>query len=363
MTFSLYYSRPRADGSGFNRTKEPKFKMTGKQRVAAAFKGELADYIPAYPITGQVNAQLVGATIKEFLTDPKVFVKAQIASYERFKPDIIVMEADLLREAEALGNTLKFSRNGMCVSETLCLAEKNKLARLSLPDPHKTARMPDYLEACREAKRQLPDCSVSGVVAGPWTIAVGLRGATELLRDTWKDKDYVQKLMEFTTEVAIIFGEAVREQGVGLSLSEAPASCSLISPKIYKEFLFAYHKRIIDHFRERRVFVGLHICGYVDPILEDMVATGASNLSIDAPSDLASAMNMANGKAVIIGNVSTDLFSLGKKENIEKAIRDCLETTGKRSGYILSTGCEVPGIAHPETVEWFMEAARKFGKN
>jgi uroporphyrinogen decarboxylase len=337
--------------------------MTGKQRVVAAFKGELADCIPAYPITGQFNVQLVGATIREFLTDPKVFVKAQVASYERFKPDIIVMEADLLREAEALGNTLKFPRDGMCVSETLSLAEKSRLARLSIPDPYKDARMPNYLDACREAKRQLQDCSVAGVVAGPWTIAVGLRGATELLRDTWKDKDFVLKLMEFTSEVAITFGQAVREQGVGLSLSEPPASCSLISPKTYKEFVFPYHKRIIEHFREKRVFVGLHICGYADPILEDMVATGASNLSIDAPSDLARAMNVANGKTVIIGNVSTNLFSLGKREDMERAVRGCLEAVGKKSRYILSTGCEVPGIALPETAAWFMEAARKLGRN
>jgi uroporphyrinogen decarboxylase len=337
-------------------------KMTGKQRVVAAFKGELADCIPAYPISGQFNAQLVGATIKQFLTEPKVFVKAQLASYERFQPDIMLMMADLLAEVEALGNELKFPDEGMCISKTFVLADKGNLARLSVPDPYKDARMPNYLEACREARKQIRDCPVSAVVAGPWSIAIGLRGAQELLRDSMKDGQYVHELMELTTEVSITSGEAVREQGVGVSYSEAPASCSLISPKTYRQFVFPYHKKIVDHFRDKGVRVGLHVCGYTDPILEDMVATGVSNISIDAPSDLGKAMQVARGKAVVIGNVNTNLFFLPKREELQQAIRGCLETTGWSTGYILSTGCEVPAIAPPEHVEWFMDAARRLGK-
>jgi uroporphyrinogen decarboxylase len=177
-----------------------------------------------------------------------------------------------------------------------------------------------------------------------------------------KDREYVYEMMEFTTKVAIAFGEAVRETGVGLTYSEPPASCSLISPKMYKAFIFPYHKQIIDHFKERRVSVGLHICGYTDPILEEMVATGASNISIDAPSNLAKAIQVAKGRAVVIGNVNTNLFFLGKREEMERAVRSCLEVAGWSSGYILSTGCEVPAIAPPENVEWFMESARRLGR-
>ena len=52
---------------------------TGRKRVSAAFKTTFTDQeiqvdrIPAYPIMGQCNAQLVGASIKEFLLDPKIF--------------------------------------------------------------------------------------------------------------------------------------------------------------------------------------------------------------------------------------------------------------------------------------------------
>jgi uroporphyrinogen decarboxylase len=311
---------------------------------------------------GQCNAQLVGASIKEFLLNPDIFVKAQVAAYERYKPDIIVMQGDLLQDVEALGNELKFPEDSMCISSKVALADKGKLSSLKLVDPQKDGRMPVYLEALAGAKNIISDAIVSAVIAGPWTIAIGLRDADQLLRDAMKDADYVHELMEFTTQQSILFGEAVYPLKVGLSYSEAPASCSLISPKIYRNFIFPYHKRVVDHFKEKKVGVGLHICGFATPILEDMVNTGVTNISIDAPSDLAKAVEVARGKAVVLGNVDTNIFYSGTREKMEQAIKDCLALAPKDSGYILASGCEVPGIAPPEKVDWFMDIVNELGK-
>ena len=341
---------------------------TGRQRVSAAFKKAFTDKeiqidrIPAYPIMGQCNAQLVGATIREFLLDPKIFVKAQVAAYERYKPDIIVMQGDLLMEPEAMGNELKFPENGMCISTKFALEDKGKLSSLQLLDPTKDGRMPIYLEAIAEAKKTITDSIVSGVLAGPWTIGIGLRGASELIRDAMKDPDYIHELMRFCTQMSIRFGEALYPLKVGLSYSEAPASCSLISPKMYRTFISPYHKQIMDHFKENKVGVGLHICGYTDPILEDMVSTGVTNISIDAPTNLTKAVEVARGKAVVIGNVNTNLFFLSTKDEMEKAVKDCIDIAATNSGFILASGCEVPGIAPPEKIQWFMESANEYGR-
>jgi uroporphyrinogen decarboxylase len=190
---------------------------------------------------------------------------------------------------------------------------------------------------------------------------MGLRGANELIRDALKDSDYVHELMQFTSQVAIRFMEAIMPLKVGLSYSEAPASCSLISPKMYRDFIFPYHKRIVDYFKEKKAGIGLHICGYADPILEDMVNTGVTNISIDAPSDLAKAAEVTRGKAVLIGNVDTRLFFSGTREEMKQAIKRCLDLAPKDSGYILASGCEVPGVAPPEKVDWFMELANELG--
>jgi uroporphyrinogen decarboxylase len=341
---------------------------TGRRRVSGAFKKTFTDQeiqtdrIPAYPIMGQCNAQLVGASIKEFVLNPEIFVKAQVAAYERYKPDIIVMQGDLLMEVEAMGNELKFPEDSLCISKKVALEDKGKLSSLELADPQKDGRMPNYLEVLAQAKNIIADSVVSAVIAGPWTIGIGLREANYLLRDAMKDPDYVHELMEFATQMSIRFGEAVYPLKVGLSYSEAPASCSLISPRIYREFIFPYHKRIVDHFKEKKVGVGLHICGFATPILEDMVNTGVTNISIDAPSDLAKAVEVCRGKAVLLGNINTNLFYSGTREQMEQAIKDCLAVAPEDSGYILASGCEVPGVAPPEKVDWFMEIANELCK-
>jgi len=341
--------------------------MTGRQRVGAAFKKTFSDAtpefdrIPAYVFTGQVNAQLVGASIRDFLTKPEVFSRAQVAAYERYRPDILIMMWDLGIETEAMGNEFRFPENSMSITTKSALADKGELSSLEVPDPTKDGRLPGYVAATAETKKALEGVIVSGIIAGPWTIAAGLRGAEKLIYDTVDDPQFIHELMELCSQTSIRFAEAISQIGVGLGFSEAPCSCSLISPKIYREFVFPYHKRIVDHLEEQKIGVGLHVCGYADPILEDVVATGVTNVSIDALTDLSKAVEACRGKAALIGNVATDLFVTGSRDDMARAIKSCIDMAPEDSGFLLAPGCEVPGIAPPERVDWFMELADELG--
>ncbi len=93
-----------------------------------------------------------------------------------------------------------------------------------------------------------------------------------------------------------------------------------------------------------------------------MVETGAAAISIDEPTNLAKAVEVAKGKAVVIGNVGTNLFLSDTKDDMERAVKNCIGLAAPNSGFILASGCEVPGIAPPEKIQWFMDAARKFGR-
>ena len=63
---------------------------TGRERVMAAYKGEFADCVPAYPIAGSFAGCLDGLSIEEYCTNPTKAVKAMINYYERYQPDIMV---------------------------------------------------------------------------------------------------------------------------------------------------------------------------------------------------------------------------------------------------------------------------------
>jgi uroporphyrinogen decarboxylase len=341
--------------------------LTGKQRVSAAFKKTFTDKdpeldrIPAYIFSGACNAKLIGVSVAEFLQDSKVFSKAQIAAYERYKPDIMIMMWDLSMDLEAMGNELRYPEDSMSVVTSEFLSDKGNLSNLKVPDPHNDGRLPGYLEACVELKKVVTEAPVSGVIAGPWTIAMGLRGATNLIVDTKRDPDFVHELMKITTEATKVFTTALSEIGIGVGYSEAPASCDLISPDLYHDFVFPYHKELVGYFNEKKVGVGLHVCGNANPILEDLVNTGASNLSVDSKTDIAKAAELTRGKSVLIGNVPTEMFLADSKEEMKQAVQHCLDNIMPDSGYILAPGCEVPTIAPPEKIDWFMELAYEVG--
>lgn len=336
---------------------------TGAERVKAAFKRTFADYVPAYPILGCFTAKLVGATAKQYLTDAEIMAKAQLAAYEMFQPDISVVMADLLMEAEAMGTTVEFPENDVCQVDKYYMREdKGKLGSLSVPDPEKDGRMPLYLEACAKARGMIKDVPVSSTLVGPWAIAASLRGIDTLIYDTVDDPQFVHELMRLTTETAKAFGEAVIQRKVSLSYSEATVSCSVISPKIYNEFVKPYHRELVDHFKQKKAGVTFHVCGFADPIMSDLVDTGAAALSIDSMTSLEKSLEIAGSKTVIIGNVPTASFQKAAKDQMEAEVKKCLEAVGGRSGYILSSGCEVPSNAPVDAVKFFMDAARKWGK-
>jgi uroporphyrinogen decarboxylase len=341
--------------------------FTGKQRVSAAFKKTFTDLdpqldrVPAYIFTGACNAKLVGASLREFLQDYKVFTRAQIAAYQRYQPDILIMMWDLNMDIQAMGNELRYPEDGMSLVVKEFLEHKSNISKLKIPDPQKDGRIPGYLDACVEVKNVVSDAPVSGVIAGPWTIAMGLRGANNLIIDTKIDPDFVHELMKVSTEATKGFTEALVEIGIGVGYSEAPASCNLISPGMYRDFVFPYHQELVSYFKAKKVGVGIHICGNANPILEDMVATGASNISVDSGTDLGKAAQATRHKAVLIGNVPTDCFLSASKDVMGAAIQKCLDQVADDSGYILAPGCEVPANAPIEKIGWFMEIAAELG--
>jgi uroporphyrinogen decarboxylase len=335
--------------------------FTGRQRVRAAYRREFADRVPFYPILGHCNARLTGISVREYLTDARKCAEAQLRAYELYRPDVVVVVGDLLKEAEAMGNVLRFPEDSMCISEKIALEEKSNLADLRVPDPFTAGRMPDYMETCRLVKEQVRDSSVSGNVCGPWTIAISLRDAEALLKDCRRDPEFVHALMQFATEVSRTYALALATVGVGVSIGEPTASCSLVSPRLYREFIFPYHQRLLADLHANGLGIALHVCGYADPILQDLMDTGADAISIDFPSSLEQMAALSSGKVVVIGNVNTRLFYQGSREEMEAEVKRCIDAAAKGSGFILSTGCEVPGIATPERVRWFMEAGEKFG--
>src|SRR2546430_9938368 len=287
--------------------------VTPRERVVAAYKGQRADRVPAYPIAGSFAGCLDGLSIEEYCTNPKKAVKAMINYYERYQPDIMIAFNDLAKEAEAVGCRVKYSDYVVpSIDQHVLHEDKAKLAHLAMPDPYKTARLPGFLEQCEALVRAKPPTAIGAVAVGPWTIAMLLRNPETMLLDTFEDPQFIHDLMRVATDFCKIWGDAIAKTGIGLSFSEPTASISLISPANYREFVAPYHKELVDHFKAKKVGVTTHICGTTYPIYEDLIRCGVTTVSfdLDQQSDptpyvdqLERFVELARGRAAAIGNL------------------------------------------------------------
>jgi len=347
--------------------------VTGRERVVAAYKGGYADRVPAYPIAGSFAGCLDGLSIEEYCTNPTKAVRAMLNYYDRYQPDIMVAFNDLAKEAEAVGCRVKYSDYVVpSIDRHVLQDDKRLLARMEIPDPKKAGRIPAFLEQCEALSSARLPSGLGAVLVGPWTIAMLLRNPEIMCLDTIDDPEFVHDLMRFSTEYAKQVGNAVLGTKIGLSYSDPTASCSLVGPDTYREFIKPYHQDLVNYFRAKKVGTTVHICGTTHQIHEDLVDVGfvAITIDLDQQGDpalkidqLDRLITLGNQRNVVaIGNVDVTIFERATKEQVEAEVKRCIDTAGTRSRFVLSTSCELPPRADPDCVKWMMDAAREYGR-
>ena len=345
---------------------------SNRDRVVAAYKRSFADRVPVYPIVASFAGTLDGQSIEEYCTNPTRAITAMMNYYERYQPDVVLAYNDLAKEAEAFGCRVKYSDYVVPSIDAHVLHEdKSALARLPMPDPYKTGRLPGFLEQCEALVKAKPPTAIGAVAVGPWTIAMLLRNPETMLLDTFEDPQFIHDVMRVATDFSKIWGDAIVKTGIGLSFSEPTASISLISPDNYREFIAPYHKELVEYFKAKKVGVTTHICGTTYPIFEDLIDCGFSTVSfdLDQQSDpklyvdqLTRFVEVAKGRAVAIGNVDATRFEKTSRAAMYEDVKRCVDAAARQSGFILSTSCEIPPKSDPEVVKWFMDAAHEYGR-
>jgi MtaA/CmuA family methyltransferase len=345
---------------------------SNRDRVVAAYKRSFADGVPVYPIVASFAGTLDGLSIEDYCTNVPRAITAMLNYYERYQPDVVLAYNDLAKEAEAFGCGVKYSDYVVpSIDQHVLQEDKGRLARLTMPDPYATARLPDFLEQCEAlVKAKLPTAT-GAVAVGPWTIAMLLRNPETMLLDTFEDPPFIHDVMRVTTDFCKVWGDAIVKTGIGLSFSEPTASISLISPDNYREFVAPYHKELVEYFRAKKVGVTTHICGTTYPIYEDLIQCGFTTVSFDLDQQADPAlhvdqlqrfMEVSHGRAVAIGNVDATTFEKTTQGAMEREVRRCIDTAARHSAFILSTSCEIPPRSDPQAVGWFMRAAREYGR-
>lgn len=344
----------------------PKDEMTPVERSQAIKTGRDYDRIPCSPMVAEHVIWSTGISIKEYLYNPKLAAQAQAKAFEYFGYDSVSVSPDHHGFAEALGSQFRYTDKERPQIAQPGLKNVDDIEQLEPVDPKKTGRLKLCIEAVARLQEMVGNkVKVGSGMGGPMTCASLLRGADNILRDMKKNPEAVHKVMEVNTQNLINYMSACWEYGVGCSVGDSFASCTVISPKNFRVFVKPYLKRVADWQIKNIGKAGnLHICGDSRPIWHDMAQLGFSSISLDNAMDLAEAKEVFGPSIALKGNVKpVETMLLGSVEDVMRESKECIEKCMDiPRGYTLSSGCTLPIQTPVENVEAMVNAARLWGR-
>jgi MtaA/CmuA family methyltransferase len=333
--------------------------MTGRERFFALLSGSGADRLPVMPVTMLFAADQIGIPYGRYALDCNVLVEAQLRTAEKFGFDHVSAITET-REARDCGATLRyFDDQPYAIDEAHArLSDKKALGSLYAPDPRTAPAMSDRLNAIRMLRSASGATRVvEGWVEGPCGAASDLRGIGALMLDFYDDPVFVRELFEFVVQLAIRFGRAQVEAGADLIGIGDPAA-SLVGPRLYREFVLPFERRLAAALREAGVRVRLHICGNTRPILPDLARLECDIVDIDsAVSARAAREGLGPGQVLLGGIDPVRVLQQGSPADVTRALEAFVDAAGPM--YIVGAGCEIPRGTPPENVRAMAEFASR----
>lgn len=181
---------------------------------------------------------------------------------------------------------------------------------------------------------------------GPWQDAIEMHGMENMIMAALEKPDWVHHFVEAITQRRLRFIEESLK-GAKLDLMEfggGGASCTVISPAVFEEFVLPYDARVIRAIHDEGVPVVYHTCGGMMAILDLIPRNGCDASETLTPQSMGgditdpSAVKRTLGAQVaLIGGVDQEhVLKRGSEEDIRRHVRDLFGAYGEGGGYICS---------------------------
>jgi uroporphyrinogen decarboxylase len=340
--------------------------VTSYERVMDAIKLKEPDIVPVVPQVTYTTARITGVKFVEAMKDPEIMARALLVGYREILYDGIYVgwESSFDLMAETMGCTLRMPEDDLPSVSEHVVKNKSDIDKVSLPDPERDGRLPIHLKAIDLVKNSVGNkVPIFRYIPGPFTLATLLRGTYDALLELRTDKAFIHKLIRLATDASKLFGIAAVNHGADIVVVADPtASSSVISPQMFREFSLPYTKEVLSVVKKAGAVPSLHICGKTEPILGDMVKTGAEVLEVDHLVDLAKAKSAVGKHVCLEGNIEpAGILLKGKPSRVLRSAKDCIKKAAADGGFILSSGCEVPLDTPIENLKAMVKAARTYG--
>lgn len=180
--------------------------------------------------------------------------------------------------------------------------------------------------------------------------------------------EWISELYAVHTQLIIDIYEGMRRLGLefdatffgdDLGYVKAP----FISPALYRQLVFPYHKRLCDYFAAQGLRTILHSDGNVGPLIPGFLDAGFAALhplEAKAGLDVRELKPQYGKRLVLFGNIDVRKLS-GTKEEVEEEIVSKIPIAKEGGGYIYHSDHSVPHSVSFENYRLAMELLKRYG--
>jgi uroporphyrinogen-III decarboxylase len=268
--------------------------MTSKHRYLDMLAGNPVDFVPRVPILMQFAAEYIGSNYGAFASDHRVMVESNFRCAEDFGMDQVSTISDPYRETQGFGGEVHYVRDGVPRCPHPPLEDSKDLSRLAKPDPRRSPRMLDRVQAVEQYVAQAKDqYSILGWVEGPAAEAADCRGVQDF------------------------------------------------SPDVYHRLIQPREKKLVRAIQQAGGLVRLHICGNITHLLDGIADLAVNVLDVDHMVDMAKTRQAVGPKVTLAGNLDpAAAIRFGKPAAIRDGLKRIYEQVG--NPFLVNAGCEIP---------------------
>lgn len=379
--------------------------MTPSERIYLAISGQVPDRVPVFPkIWSDLAAKLTGTEFHDVIQDPLIGLRVMVEAG-------LLVGADAVRQFHAPprkikqenGKVIEIDKTGRRLGELDMdggwATHLDDPEDFNFQDPYTMAfhwywvhfHVP-FIKSVDDAKKiAVPEKSfyeqvgcgdrqrqifrdyadrialVGDLNSATLSFHVIMRGLTTAMLDLVDNPALVHASMAKGVAIAIERGKFLIDLGHKvLRLNDSTGTMSLVSPQMWRDFVFPHMKQVCDelHGYDAEVRIYCHICGDVNPILEDLVEAGLDCIGpLDPMGDMApsTARQKIGARASLMGGVDTLSFINKSPQQVEEEAFECIRGGGQHGGYILGSGCAIPRATTREHLLALRLAADRHG--
>jgi uroporphyrinogen decarboxylase len=336
-------------------------KMTSAERVMCVLAGGQPDRIPHFEwiIDKHVrDAICPGCTMEEFSV--------------RMELDAILTGPDFAREEIAPG---RYRNEWGMISENTGQEHSfplggpikafSDLKNYQPPDPYAPGRY-DSLE--RIVKRHKGDKAIGVHLNDVFSIPRNLMGMENLLMAFVAEPELVKGLVELSVEINIAMANEVAKRGTDFIFTGddyAAAERPMISPTMFRQFLYEPLKRVIRGFHDAGLPVIKHTDGNIRPILDMILDSEIDCLDpIDpfAGLDIGEFKQKYGHRIALKGNVDcAHTLTFGSEKDVVEETKSVIRKAADGGGLILSSSNSIHSAVKPGNYLAMWNAIRMYG--